>query len=1178
MLTRHQAATHPATDWEQRLQPASMWAAFTAAMAAWSAAGALAGPREPGAAPGGLPAPIVPVVLNENPPSALDPEAVDFFTRTTGKLFPTNCTATVVESESGDLLWTAGHCVWNGGFLTPFSFVPGYDNGRQPYGEWVARDWGVTQAWQQNLTADVGVVLLEPLYGRHIQDVLGAQRLTFTNSSVGQPVYQLGYPSEALELADGQIPYSPTGEQLYVAHAQTVPPAELGWNSTTAYDDLGIIPLAQFAVSSGYWTPGASGGPWLAAVSNATGQGQLIAALSRHFEGLVTGSHDTWLEAPGSAAALTGLAQALYEQYQNRSVPAGTPTMLIHVANRGAFHSVTTVTAGTQQPATILRLGAGQSATANITLANATTYSVRGDATLGKYKLYPDLPLPRSPQVCFEYRGTTFIGFDFRQVDCDTGAPIPAAGQQGVNPGPLARAVTGLTTAGALALFAAGTLIRRRRRAAAPAGDDIDLPQTSPPGHAPTTTAPPSAGQQAPAPPAGQQTPATTPAAPAPPPARQQAPPPPGAPRTGPVTSEPPTTTTTTAAPPASVPARAGRPAPGQAPPPPAGQQQPAPASVPAAIPIPGGVASLPPTDLPDGPGLRLDPGDDAYIVMLGSDRDGTPLLWHPSTRTWQPAGTQALSQYLRAHRPASWPGSTLRILSATPLPTAPALQQFYQQTLAAAAQQWEPAPQPPAPPRPEPAPAPAPASPATPPAHTTPQPPPTPATHQPATSPQYTRASARPAGPTPPATRTPHPQDGPFSWAPGGRGSRCTEVSARPRRRRQRRRSWPAAGAGGAGRAVLQPGQAGEPSGESPADTPVPDRRGAGDRYRASGVAPDIPQPGRASQPGGDLADAQPASATARGLAVRNLRGGGPSWRDRLGLRDWPGPTAPSGAPPAPPAAPGSLVLPVGLSLASADDPLLGSGLTVPAGLLEGNGADWFVVAAPWRDGGLAEAVPDPVSGGTRYQPVTAAGLAARIARDPSWRRGMRVLLVADWAARPDMTGRDDPRAQVSEVSAPLGWQVHQELVALGAEAAQVKAPWGAITRGDDGTVMAKAGLGPSWVSFADGSHPVFAIPAGNPPQELVDAAVRFRTRDHNVTGISIGTDDRDTLQGIHPAGRDFLLLALRVRTARPVRTGCGWRSTPRWGVSRAYARDSPGQDARRFTSTLMPRPVGWR
>ena len=267
--------------------------------------------------------------------------------------------------------------------------------------------------------------------------MLGAQRLTFTNSSVGQTVYQMGYPSEALPLANGTIPYNPTGEQLYVAQAQTVPLSELGWSNTT-FGIYSGVDLALYAVSSSFWTPGASGGPWLTAVSNTTGEGQLIASLSLVSEGGLSSDRTAWLEAPGSAAALTGPAQALYEQYQNRSVPAGTPTMLIHVANRGAFHSVTTVTAGTQQPATILRLQAGHSATANITLANTATYSVRGEATLGKYKLYPDLPLPRSPQVCFEYHGTTFIGFDFRQVDCDTGATIPAAGQQGLTPGPLA--------------------------------------------------------------------------------------------------------------------------------------------------------------------------------------------------------------------------------------------------------------------------------------------------------------------------------------------------------------------------------------------------------------------------------------------------------------------------------------------------------------------------------------------------------------------------------------------------------------------------------------------------------------------------------------------------------------------------------------------------------------------
>ena len=140
------------------------------------------------------------------------------------------------RKQSRDLLSTAGHCVWNGGFLTPFSFVPGYDNGSQPYGEWFARDGG-DASLAGEFHRRCGVVLLGSATQAH-PDALGAQRLTFTNSSWpdGLPA---GYPSEALNSRGRSRTTPPRAD---VCAKPRLPP-RARWSNATAYYDLGDIPL-----------------------------------------------------------------------------------------------------------------------------------------------------------------------------------------------------------------------------------------------------------------------------------------------------------------------------------------------------------------------------------------------------------------------------------------------------------------------------------------------------------------------------------------------------------------------------------------------------------------------------------------------------------------------------------------------------------------------------------------------------------------------------------------------------------------------------------------------------------------------------------------------------------------------------------------------------------------------
>jgi V8-like Glu-specific endopeptidase len=176
--------------------------------------------------------------------------------RTSGKVFFTmggsgfQCSATIVNSEGQNTVWTAGHCVNQGGgsgvWATNWQFVPAYDDdlwwNPRPYGTWTATQLWSRTAWtnSSDFAEDMGVAIMGVSFGYHIVGYLGGQGIT---TGVGNRVWEnaFGYPAES--------PFD--GGNLYECWGTSSPEWEvLWWWSETIQ-----IPCDM--------TRGSSGGGWL---------------------------------------------------------------------------------------------------------------------------------------------------------------------------------------------------------------------------------------------------------------------------------------------------------------------------------------------------------------------------------------------------------------------------------------------------------------------------------------------------------------------------------------------------------------------------------------------------------------------------------------------------------------------------------------------------------------------------------------------------------------------------------------------------------------------------------------------------------------------------------------------------------------------------------------------------
>jgi V8-like Glu-specific endopeptidase len=190
------------------------------------------------------------------------------------------CTASVVASPGHDLLMTAAHCIHGGkgrGYNADIVFIPGYLDGATPYGVWTPRKLLVAPQWASSSDPDfdVGFVVLQPLDGKNIEDVLGANQIGF-DAGFEHLVRVTGYPASA----DAPV---------------------------TCINRTSQQSARQVKFECGGFFGGTSGSPWLTSFDPQTRTGTIVGVIGGYQEG-----GDT--DAISYSAYLNGDIRQLYDQ------------------------------------------------------------------------------------------------------------------------------------------------------------------------------------------------------------------------------------------------------------------------------------------------------------------------------------------------------------------------------------------------------------------------------------------------------------------------------------------------------------------------------------------------------------------------------------------------------------------------------------------------------------------------------------------------------------------------------------------------------------------------------------------------------------------------------------------------------------------------------------------------
>ncbi|MFC9293325.1 peptidase [Streptomyces sp. NPDC057011] len=182
--------------------------------------------------------------------------------KTSGRVFFTmgdrtaSCSGDSITSANGSTVITAGHCVkYQGAWHTNWVFVPAYNNGNAPYGQWSATKTFATDQWaaSEDMNMDVGLAVVAPLNGQTLSQAVGAQGILF-NGGYNKKMYSFGFPAAA--------PYDGT---------------KLVYCSGNSSKDFLLTKDHGLACNM---TGGSSGGPWFQDFNEATGLGTQVSVNS----------------------------------------------------------------------------------------------------------------------------------------------------------------------------------------------------------------------------------------------------------------------------------------------------------------------------------------------------------------------------------------------------------------------------------------------------------------------------------------------------------------------------------------------------------------------------------------------------------------------------------------------------------------------------------------------------------------------------------------------------------------------------------------------------------------------------------------------------------------------------------------------------------------------------------
>lgn len=177
------------------------------------------------------------------------------FTVSNGKVAGHFCSASVVHSPHGNLVVTAAHCV-AGSNPAGMAFVPGYSNGKNPYGVWPVEHIYVDDAWKNSSSPDDDVAFLsigQASQGAPVEDVTGAEQLG-TSWPAPAVVTVVGYPDGASD-------------------------------PITCRNSAKSFSATQLEFDCAGYPNGTSGGPFLADVNVTNGQGTVIGVIGGYQQG-----------------------------------------------------------------------------------------------------------------------------------------------------------------------------------------------------------------------------------------------------------------------------------------------------------------------------------------------------------------------------------------------------------------------------------------------------------------------------------------------------------------------------------------------------------------------------------------------------------------------------------------------------------------------------------------------------------------------------------------------------------------------------------------------------------------------------------------------------------------------------------------------------------------------------